>query len=323
MKTAIAFASAALAVASLAAPLAHAQAWPAKAVKLVVPQGAGGTTDVFARYLGQRLSTRWGQPVVVENKVGAAGVVGTDAVAKSAPDGYTLLFTYAGSQAVNQSLYPKLPFDSVKDFQPIATVATIPFILVVGPNSPYRTFRELVAAAKAKPGSITYATSGSGSVNHLLSESLKVEAGIDMVHVPYKGGQQAMADLVGGLVDAYFPGLPVGLPMVQGGRVKALATTGRARSKALPNVPLLSDTVKGFTVELWYGMFAPAGVPDALAQRISADLAAVLKDPGLVQKFDNMGVEPIGSDPKAFGDFVKAEHEKWAGIIKRGNITLK
>jgi tripartite-type tricarboxylate transporter receptor subunit TctC len=156
----------------------------------------------------------------------------------------------------------------------------------------------------------------------MAGELLKALTGIDMVHVPYKGGQQAMADLVGGLVDAYFPGLPVGLPMVQGDRVKALATTGRARSKALPNVPLLSDTVKGFTVELWYGMFAPAGVPDALVQKISADLAAALKDAGLAQKFDNMGVEPVGSDPKAFGAFVQSEYEKWSRIIKAGNIKL-
>lgn len=323
MKKTLSLACAIATCAAVISPPVAAQSWPTKAVKVIVPQAPGGATDVFARYLGQRLSAKWGQAVVIENKAGAAGVVGTDAVAKSAPDGYTFLFTYAGSQAVNQSLYAKIPFDSVKDFQPIATVATIPFLLVVGPNSPHKTFRDLIAAAKAKPGSVTYATSGSGSINHLLSESLKVEAGIDMVHVPYKGGQQAMADLVGGLVDAYFPGLPVGLPMVKGDRVKALATTGRARSKALPDVPLLSDTVKGFTVELWYGMFAPAGMPDALVQKISADLAAALKDAGLVQKFDNMGVEPVGSDPKAFGDFVKAEHDKWAGIIKRGNITLK
>jgi tripartite-type tricarboxylate transporter receptor subunit TctC len=185
------------------------------------------------------------------------------------------------------------------------------------------TVAEFIAYAKANPGKLNFSSAGTGNSDHMAGELLKALTGIDMVHVPYKGGQQAMADLVGGLVDAYFPGLPVGLPMVQGHRVKALATTGRTRSKALPNVPLLSDTVKGFTVELWYGMFAPAGMPDALTQKISADLAAVLKDPGLVQKFDNMGVEPIGSDPKAFGDFVKAEHDKWAGIIQRGNITLK
>jgi tripartite-type tricarboxylate transporter receptor subunit TctC len=182
--------------------------------------------------------------------------------------------------------------------------------------------QEFVALAKASPGKLNYGSGGSGTNTHLGSELLKAQTGIDMVHVPYKGGQQAMADLVGGLVDAYFPGLPVGLPMVQGDRVKALATTGRARSKALPNVPLLSDTVKGFTVELWYGMFAPAGVPDALVQKISADLAAALKDAGLAQKFDNMGVEPVGSDPKAFGAFVQSEYEKWSRIIKAGNIKL-
>jgi tripartite-type tricarboxylate transporter receptor subunit TctC len=198
----------------------------------------------------------------------------------------------------------------------------MPHILAVKNDLPVNNVAEFIAYAKANPGKMNFSSAGTGNSDHMAGELLKALAGIDMVHVPYKGGQQAMADLVGGLVDAYFPGLPVGLPMVQGGRVKALATTGRTRSKALPSVPLLSDTVKGFYVELWYGMFAPAGVPDALAQKISADLAAALKDAGLVQKFDNMGVEPVGSDPKAFGAFVQSEYEKWAKIIKAGNIKL-
>ncbi len=323
MKTAIAFASAALAVASLAAPLAHAQAWPAKAVKLVVPQGAGGTTDVFARYLGQRLSTRWGQPVVVENKVGAAGVVGTDAVAKSAPDGYTLLFTYAGSQAVNQSLYPKLPFDSVKDFQPIATVATIPFILVVGPNSPYRTFRELVAAAKAKPGSITYATSGSGSVNHLLSESLKVEAGIDMVHVPYKAIAAAMTDVMGGQVDNAFAAVPSAIQLVRGGKLRALAVSSAKRNSSSPEVPTIAEMgYPSFDVSPWWGFLAPAGTPRALVDRINADVAEVMKSPDTQAFFKDQGAEALVTTPEAFHRLLEEDVKKWAKVVKSSGARI-
>ncbi len=301
---------------------AHAQAFPTKPVTISIGFAPGSSIDTLTRLVAERLRDKWGQPVLVDNRPGAGANIAAEHVSKAAPDGYTLLVT-TSAIAISPALYPKLNYDPFKDLRPVGQVSAMPHILAVKNDLPVNSVTEFIAYAKANPGKLNFSSAGTGNSDHMAGELLKALTGIDMVHVPYKGGQQAMADLVGGLVDAYFPGLPVGLPMVQGGRVKALATTGRARSKALPNVPLLSDTVKGFTVELWYGMFAPAGVPDALAQRISADLAAVLKDPGLVQKFDNMGVEPIGSDPKAFGDFVKAEHEKWAGIIKRGNITLK
>ena len=301
---------------------AHAQAFPTKPVTISIGFAPGSSIDTLTRLVAERLRDKWGQPVLVDNRPGAGANIAAEHVSKAAPDGYTLLVT-TSAIAISPALYPKLNYDPFKDLRPVGQVSAMPHILAVKNDLPVNSVTEFIAYAKANPGKLNFSSAGTGNSDHMAGELLKALTGIDMVHVPYKGGQQAMADLVGGLVDAYFPGLPVGLPMVQGGRVKALATTGRARSKALPNVPLLSDTVKGFTVELWYGMFAPAGVPDALAQRISADLAAVLKDPGLVQKFDNMGVEPIGSDPKAFGDFVKAEHEKWAGLIKRGNITLK
>jgi len=300
----------------------HAQAFPTKPVTITIGFAPGSSIDTLTRLVAERLRDKWGQPVVVDNKPGAGANIAAEHVSKAAPDGYTLLVT-TSAIAISPALYPKLNYDPFKDLRPVGQVSAMPHIFAVKKDLPVNTVAEFIAYAKANPGKLNFSSAGTGNSDHMAGELLKALTGIDMVHVPYKGGQQAMADLVGGLVDAYFPGLPVGLPMVKGDRVKALATTGRARSKALPDVPLLSDTVKGFTVELWYGMFAPAGVPDALVQKISADLAAALKDAGLAQKFDNMGVEPIGSDPKAFGEFVKAENEKWAGIIKRGNITLK
>jgi tripartite-type tricarboxylate transporter receptor subunit TctC len=300
---------------------AGAQGFPSKPVTITIGFAPGSSIDTLTRLVAERLRDRWGQPVLVDNKPGAGANIAAEAVSKAAPDGYTLLVT-TSAIAISPALYPKLGYDPFKDLRPVGQVSAMPHIFTVKKDLPVNTVAEFIAYAKANPGKLNFSSAGTGNSDHMAGELLKALTGIDMVHVPYKGGQQAMADLVGGLVDAYFPGLPVGLPMVQGDRVKALATTGRARSKALPNVPLLSDTVKGFTVELWYGMFAPAGVPDALVQKISADLAAALKDAGLAQKFDNMGVEPVGSDPKAFGAFVQSEYEKWSRIIKAGNIKL-
>jgi tripartite-type tricarboxylate transporter receptor subunit TctC len=318
---ALAFATA-LCAASLALPAA-AQSWPTKAVKIVVPQAPGGATDVFARYLGQKLSAKWGQAVVIENKAGAAGVVGTDAVAKSPPDGYTLLFTYAGSQAVNQSLYAKIPFDSVKDFQPIATVATIPFILVVGPNSPYKTFRELIAAAKAKPGSVTYATSGSGSINHLLSESLKVEAGIDMVHVPYKAISAAMTDVMGGQVDNAFAAVPSAIQLVRGGKLRALAVSSARRNSSAPELPTIAEMgYPSFDVSPWWGYLAPAGTPRAIVDKVNADIAEILKAPEVQAFFKDQGAEPLVNTPDSFLKLLEEDVKKWAKVVKSSGARV-
>ena len=312
----------AIGAAALAMPAA-AQTWPTKAVKVVVPQAPGGATDVFARYLGQKLAARWGQPVVIENKAGAAGVVGTDAVAKSAPDGYTLLFTYAGSQAVNQSLYAKIPFDSVKDFQPIATVATIPFLLVVGPNSPYKSFKELIAAAKAKPGSVTYATSGSGSINHLLSESLKVEAGIDMVHVPYKAISAAMTDVMGGQVDNAFAAVPSAIQLVRGGKLRALAVSSARRNSSAPDLPTIAEMgYPSFDVSPWWGYLAPAGTPRAIVDRMNADLAEILKTAEVQAFFKDQGAEPLVNTPDSFLRLLEDDVKKWAKVVKSSGARV-
>ncbi len=313
----------ALAWGAVLAPIASAQDFPSKPVKFVVPQGAGGTTDVFARYIGQKLSAKWGQPVVVENKVGAAGVVGTDLVAKSPADGYTMLVTYAGSQAVNQSLYARIPFDSVKDFQPVATIARTPFLLVVATTSPIKTFKDLIARAKEKPGSITYATSGSGSINHLLSESLKVEAGIDMVHVPYQAIAAAMTDVIGGQVDNAFAAFPSAIQLVRGGRLRALAVSSTTRVSSASDIPTIAELgYPSFDVSPWWGILAPAGTPRAIVDKVNADVAEILRSPEAQAFFKDQGSEPAIMTPDAFLKTLQDDVVKWAKVVKSSGARI-
>src|SRR3954463_16605050 len=234
--------SAIVVVAFAATSSAQAEDYPSKIVRIIVPQTAGGGTDTFARAIGQKLSERWGQAVVIENKAGAGGVVGTDFVAKSAPDGYTLLVTYEGSQAINQSLYEKLPFDSLKDFYPIATIAVTPFILIVGPKAEAKTLQEFIAFARANPDRLSYGSAGNGSVNHLLGEMLKTEAGIRLVHVPYKGASAAIADVIGGHVDAAFASVPSVISSMQSNVVRALAVSSARRIAIAPDVPTIAES---------------------------------------------------------------------------------
>ncbi len=299
---------------------AVAQNFPTKQVQLTLGFAPGSSIDTLTRLVAERLGDKWGQPVIVDNRPGAGANIAANLVAKSPPDGHVLLVT-TSAIAISPALYPKLDYDPFKELRPVSQMSSMPHVLTVSPKVAANSVAELIALAKASPGKLNFASAGVGNSDHMAGELFKSMAAIDIVHVPYKGGQQAMADTVSGTTDVYFAGLPVGLPMVQAGRVKGLATSGKTRSKALPNTPLMADTVKGFYVDLWYGVFAPAGTPDAVVQKIAADLAAVLKDPGLAQKFDNMGVEPVGNDPKSFGAFVQLEHEKWSKIIKAGNIT--
>jgi tripartite-type tricarboxylate transporter receptor subunit TctC len=312
-----------LACGALLAPITSAQDFPSKPVKFVVPQAAGGTTDVFARYIGQKLSAKWGQPVVVENKVGAAGVVGTDMVAKSPADGYTMLVTYAGSQAVNQSLYAKIPFDSVKDFQPVATIARTPFLLVVSTSSPIKTFKDLIARAREKPGSVTYATSGSGSINHLLSESLKVEAGIDMVHVPYKAIAAAMTDVIGGQVDNAFAAFPSAIQLVRGGRLRALAVSSTTRVSSASDIPTIAELgYPSFDVSPWWGILAPAGTPRAIVDKVNGDVAEILRSPEAQAFFRDQGSEPAIMTPDAFLKTLQDDVVKWAKVVKSSGARI-
>lgn len=311
--------------ATLAASSGHAVAdeFPKKAVRLIVPQAAGGATDVFARYLAQQLSVTWGQPVIVENRAGAAGVIGTDAVAKAPADGYTLLFTYAGSQAVNQSLYAKLPFDSVKDFTTVATVSTTPFYLVVGESSKVKDFKDLIARAKAEPGSVTYATSGNGSINQLLSESLNVEARIKMVHVPYKGIAGALTDVAGGTVDNAFAAVPSALPLIKGHKLRAIAVSSAKRNVSLPDVPTIAEMgYPNFDVSPWWGILGPAGLPKTVVDKVSKDVATVLQAPSTQAFFRGQGAEVYVTQPDEFHKLLESDVEKWAKVVKSSGAKL-
>jgi tripartite-type tricarboxylate transporter receptor subunit TctC len=302
---------------------AQAQDYPSRLVRIVVPQTAGGGTDTFARAIGQKLSERWGQTVVIENKAGAGGVVGTDFVAKSVPDGYTLLVTYEGSQAINQSLYEKLPFDSLKDFYPIATVAVTPFLLIVGPRVEAKTLGEFIAFAKANPDKMTYGSAGNGSVNHLLGEMLKTEADIKLVHVPYKGAPAAIGDVMGGHIDAAFASMPSVISSVQSGVVRALAVSSAKRVAIAPDVPSIAEAgLADFDVNPWWGILAPAGLDPAIAKKIATDVAEILKTPDMIEVLAKQGATPLISSSDAFRDLLARDIEKWRKVVKASGATV-
>jgi tripartite-type tricarboxylate transporter receptor subunit TctC len=303
---------------------AAAGAFPTKIVKFVVPQTPGGATDVFARKIGQILSEQWGQPVIIENRAGAGGVIGTDVVAKSTPDGYTLLVTYAGSQAINASLYPKIPFDSVKDFQTVATLAVTPFIFIVNPKLAARNFSEFIALARAKPDALTYASSGNGSVNHLLGEMLKTDTGIKILHVPYRGVAPAITDVVGGQVDSAFSSVPSVLQMMRSGNVRALAVTSARRIAVAPEVPTIAESgLAGFDVNPWWGILAPAGTDMEIVRKINTDVGNILRTKEMVDFLATQGAEPFITSPEEFLRILQADVTKWAMVVKSAGVTLQ
>ncbi len=305
------------------APGAGAQDYPVKPVRVIVPQTPGGATDVFARAVGQRLAERWGRSVVVENRAGAAGTVGTDVVAKAPPDGYTLLVTYAGSQAINQSLYAKLPFDSVRDFQTVATLAVTPFFFIVNNSVPAKNLKEFIAIAKRKPDLMTYASSGNGSVNHLLAELLKLDAGIKLVHVPYKGIAPAITDVMSGQVDCAFTSVPSVIQHVQSGRVRAVAVSSARRVAIAPDVPTIAESgLKGFDVNPWWGILAPANIDARIVRKINADVAEILKTKEMHEFFKTQGAEPLTTSPEEFHKLLVADVEKWAKVVKASGARI-
>ena len=302
---------------------AGAQDFPARPVRIVVPQAPGGGTDIFARAVGQRLSARWGQPVVIDNRAGAAGTLGTDLVAKSPADGYTLLVTYAGSQAINQSLYAKLPFDSIKDFQTVATIAVSPFFLVLHRNAPAKDLREFLALARAKPGSISFASSGNASVPHLIGEMLMHETGVRLLHVPYKGIAQALTDVLGGQVDSAITSVPSALQHVNNASVRALAVTSSKRVWVAPSVPTVAESgIPNFEVNPWWGILAPAGTDMKIVRKINADMAELLKSAETQASFRAQGAETFVTTPEEFLKILVADVEKWARVVKASGARI-
>jgi tripartite-type tricarboxylate transporter receptor subunit TctC len=308
-----------------AAPLAgaFAQAFPSKPVRIVVPQTPGGASDALARIVGQKLSEHWHQPVVVENKPGAGGNLGTDYVAKSPADGYTLLMSYVGTQAINGSLYKSLPYDPYKDFVTVATVATVPFALVVNQNFPAKTVQELVAYAKAHPGQVNFGSAGNGSLNQLLGEMVNMNQGIKLVHVPYKGAAGALTDTIAGQIQMTFGSLPSVAGHIRGDKLRALAITGGKRSPAFPGVPTLGEAgLNGFELSPWFGLLAPAGTPDALVKKINADVAEVLRDKDLLEKFAANGADPYATAPEQFARILQEDIHKWSQVVKTSGARL-
>jgi tripartite-type tricarboxylate transporter receptor subunit TctC len=314
---------AAIVVALSAVSSVQAEDYPSRIVRIVVPQTAGGGTDTFARAIGQKLSERWGQSVVIENKAGAGGVVGTDFVAKSPPDGYTLLVTYEGSQAINQSLYEKLPFDSLRDFEPVATIAVTPFLLIVGPRVEAKSLKEFIAYAKANPDKMTYGSAGNGSVNHLLGEMLKTEADIKLVHVPYKGAPAAIGDVMGGHIDAAFASMPSVISSVQSGVVRALAVSSANRVAVAPEVPSIAESgFPDFDVNPWWGILAPTGLDPAIAKKINTDVSEILKTQDMQDVLAKQGATPLIMSADAFKNLLARDIEKWRKVVKASGATV-
>ena len=302
---------------------AHSQAYPSRPIRLVVPLSPGGFADVPTRMLLPRLSAALGKQVIVDNKPGAGGTIGADSVAKSAPDGYTLLAT-ATPHVISAHLYRTLPYDTLKDFAPVALFGSGPYALVVNPQKlPVASVRELIAAAKAAPGKIDYASSGNGSAQHLVSALFNTLAGIEMNHVPYKGSGPAMQDLLGGQVPVSFAGVPNVISAVKSGKLRALAVTTAKRWGELPDVPTVAEAgIPGYEATLWLGIAAPAGTPAEIINRLHAETAKALQDPELQASFRSAGVSATIMNPQEFGAFLRAEHEKWGKVVRDTGATV-
>jgi len=308
---------------ALCASAAFGQGFPNRPVKIIVPFTAGSATDILARTIGQKLSEMWGQPVIVENRAGAGGTIGAGIVAKSPPDGYTLM-VHSSAHAVNASMYPVLPYDTVKDFVELATLGGQPNVLVVAPSAGFKTTADLVAAAKKTPGALNYGSAGVGSGTHINAEKFKIVAGIDAVHIPYKGTPEAITDTMTGRVTYFFSPISAALPNIREGKLVALGVSTAKRSSALPNVPTIAEGgLPGFDYNLWVGLWAPAGTPQDIVDKINADVAKVLATPDVRERLAALGAEPMVMTPAEFRKFMRDEMDDSAKVVKAANIKAQ
>lgn len=302
-------------------PTAAARDYPSAPIRIVVPFTPGGSTDILARAIGQKLTQAWGQPVIVDNVPGAGGAIGAEKVARAAPDGYTLLMGHIGTLAVNPSLYPKLPYDPVRSFAPVAWVARVPNILVVHPSVPARTVAELVALAKAQPGTFNYGSGGNGSAANLAGEYFNLKTGSQMVHVPYRGTAPAVTDLAGGQIQVMFTGAPAVMPQVKAGQLRALAVSSAQRMAALPQLPTVAESgYADFEADQWYGVVAPAGTPAAVVAKLNTAINQSLTSPELAARLQSEGAEATPTTPEAFGELIRREIGRWKPVIQSGRV---
>jgi tripartite-type tricarboxylate transporter receptor subunit TctC len=296
---------------------AFAQAdWPAKPVRIVVPFAAGGTTDITARVIADELTKAVKQNFIVDNKAGAGGNVGASEVARAAPDGYTFLMGTPGTQAINQFLYPKMPYDTAKDFTPVSFVVRVPNVLVVHPGINAKSLKELIALAKSKPGALSYGSPGNGTTGHLSTELFKNQAGVFVTHIPYRGSGPMLLDLMAGQVQLAIDNLPSAMPHIKAGKLIALGVTGAQPNGQLPDVPPVASVLPGFAAESWFVLMAPAGTPPAIVNRVSAEVDKILKKPDVIERFRGLGAEPVGGTPEQLGQFIAAETGKWSKVVK-------
>ncbi len=309
-----------LALLGIIAPDVLAQNYPARAIKLVVPSSPGGGTDIVGRLLAQKLSEQLGQQVVVDNRAGAGSIIGNDAVAKSAPDGYTVLMGLS-SLAINPSMYAKLPYDALRDFAPVSQVVSSPNILTLHPSVPATTVKALIALAKIRPGSLAFGSAGMGSSPHLSGELFKTLARIDMVHVPFKGSGQSVISQLAGEIAANFPSVPTAMPYVKAGRLRGLGVTTIKRAQALPDVPSIAEAgLPGYEATQWFGLLAPAGTPRLIIDRLYQEAARALRTADMKERMTAEGLEVVGGTPEEFADYIKSETQKWTKVIKAAGI---
>ena len=304
-------------------PVVCAQSYPAKPIRFYTPYPPGGTTDILARIVGAKMHEAWGQPVVVEAKPGAGGNIGADFVAKSTPDGYTLLMGASGPLAINASLFSKLPYDPAKDFAPVVLSASVPLVLVAHPSLPVKNVREFIALIKARPGQFNYASAGPGSPQHLTAEMFKFMTKVEMTHIPYKGSGPAIVDLIGGQIPFAFESMIPVLPHVKGGKLRGLAVTSAARSPVLPEIATVAEGgVPGFESIAWYGVVAPAGTPKEIVAKLNGEMVRIANMPDIKQRLIEMGSPPVAGTPDQFGALIKSEIPKWAKVVKQANVSL-